>query len=166
LDIEVVEPFRSKIIQFGDLLIDPYNISTKGRVNTTIINVSSNLETSNVDDIATAVNNFTPIRVMFGMTKISGLQFSGGSSEELIKVEVYSMVINKIRNLLRTALSLTTQQESAPHVKLCYVKPNTGLQYVGHNPFIGMKMIVDNMTFTTIDKKYKLFSNGNIEIIE
>jgi 2'-5' RNA ligase len=161
--VPIPDPIKSEITKFTQETIntnDIIEIEDKPHVT-----IKYGLTTENPEEVAAVICEFNPIRIMFGATKM----FMADSirNTDVVKIDVFGMSLNKIREQIEKNLeTIDVYKTFQPHTTLAYVKKYSAIDYVGDNPVIGKKCVVDHVIFSDKNKKnYKISNTGEITCI-
>ena len=117
------------------------------------------LNTTNVFEVAQRIN-FEPFILSYG--SVSYFTASDARPSDVLKVDVVGSGLHALRTNLEILPHKTNFVEYAPHVTLSYIRPGTGLGYVGNE--INEEHLVTQVVFATDTEQYVLTNKG--EIIE
>lgn len=157
--LEIPEPFRSQILEYGTKLINKAHL--KELEDYPHITVKCGLKTNDVHKVAGILGTFKPIRVMFGHTNI--FMADDFRDTDCVKIDVYGESIRRMWRKLNLLPNDSIYQSYQPHCTLGFIEAGYGMGYIGTNPIIGEKVILDRVVFSPVigDKKY-ITCNGEV----
>ena len=117
------------------------------------------LNTTNVFEVAQRVN-FEPFILSYG--SVSCFTASDTRQSDVLKVDVTGSGLRELRTNLEILPHKPSFVEYSPHVTLSYIRPYTGLAYIGSE--INEEHLVTQVVFATDTEQYVLTHKG--EIIE
>lgn len=153
LSVELPEPFRGRILEFANGLIDEDCVVHMEKI--PHITIKWGIDTIDVNKVAEILGKFIPIRIMFGATKM--FMADDHRPTDVVKIDVFGMSLKRIREKIEKGLeTYCTYKYYNPHCTLAYVDEHAAMQYVGSNPVIGEKVVVDRVVFSPAygEKKY------------
>lgn len=162
LHVEIPEPQSERIVKYAKGLIeDDHLLELELEPHVTI---KYGIETNRVEEVAAALGEFKPIRLMFGKTSV--FMANDYNKHDVLKIDMFVMSLNRLRQRVVDNLDTAPHKwpEYSPHLTLAVLDTNCGLWYVGNNPVIGEKVVVDNVVFSPVYGKRKLiYTDGRIE---
>jgi hypothetical protein len=86
------------------------------------------------------------------------------NQRDVLKIDMFSMSAGKLRQKVIDNLETVPDEwDYSAHLTLGFLDRNCGLWYVGNNPVIGEKVVVDRLVFSPAygEKKY-IYTNGKV----
>jgi hypothetical protein len=85
---------------------------------------------------------------------------------DIVRIDVFGEYLKRLRQRLMDNLdNVQPYLTFFPHVTLAAVKANYAIDYIGNNPFIGRKFVVDELLFSPANG-HKVIIKGNGDIQE
>lgn len=124
----------------------------KGRVKNIHITVLYGLHTNNSSKVQKIINCFDPIKIELGViSKFQNKDF------DVIKIEVIGPKLLSMNKKLKKLDHTCEYSDYIPHCTLAYVKKNSCNNLVGNKHFLGKKILLKNLIFSSP-------KNGNIQL--
>lgn len=155
--VEVPEPLKSELITYSYTIRESEIIE---RVTDPHITIKALLQTDDIELIAKTIGKFIPIRIMFGKTGM--FMADEFRDNDVVKIDVFGMSLVRLNRKLSSLPSDSKYNFYFPHLTTAYLHKYEAIQYIGSNPFIGRRFVVDNIIFKTDSAKYRIFCNGDI----
>lgn len=157
---KIPDELAQEIVAYSDKLIDIYDL--KELETNPHVTVKYGIHTNDVEEVAKALGRFIPIRIMFGKT--SFFTASEVMPYDVIKIDIFSQTLKRLNKKVTENLKVTnTHPIYVPHLTLAYVEAGSSLTYLGFSPFIGMKVVVEELIFSRTDgKQYIITKDGDI----
>jgi hypothetical protein len=103
---------------------------------------------SEPDSTKKAIADQPPFHIQLGETSI----FSPPEKPyDVVKLEVKGQALIDLNKHLRDELEHTSKYEYKPHVTVAYVKRGEGNKYTGDKTFLGRKILVNSIVFSSKD---------------
>jgi 2'-5' RNA ligase len=146
LQVEIPEPYRERILNYAKGLIDDDDLVELER--NPHITIKWGIETNRVEKVAEALTPFIPIRVMFGKTSFFPADDTN-NKHDVLKIDVFGESLTRLRRKIESNVETVPDNKAfVPHITLGWVDRGVGLIYVGNNPIIGKKTVVDKVIFS------------------
>jgi len=138
------QDIREQIIEYSKNTIIDGLIEIENKPHVTILH---GILTNDINEVKAALGEFHPIRVMFGKTNM--WMASDDCDYDIVKIDVYGVYLNRLRKQLMQSLeNEQTHSTYWPHLTLAAVKSGFGIDFIGNNPWIGQKIVVDELLFS------------------
>jgi 2'-5' RNA ligase len=126
------------------------------------VTIKYGIETNDVEEVAAALGKFIPIRLMFGATKM--FMASDINPTDVVMIQMFGMSLLRLRRKIESVLvTHDNKPYYYPHLTLAFVNEHASIAYVGNNPFIGEKVVVDRVVFNPVNGQKKIITtNGEI----
>ena len=160
--VEIPEPFRSGILTYANELIEKDQLTEQGLETDPHVTIKYGIKTNDVGEVAKALGKFNPIRLMFGITSV--FIADDIHDYDVVKIDIFGLTLSKLRKSITDNLNTVDQYKLFyPHITLGFVEPKTAIKYIGTNPVMGEKVVVDSVVFSNMDKvKWRIKNDGSI----
>lgn len=147
-----------EIVEYNTKLFTDGLIEIETRPHITILH---GLLTNDVNEVSKVLTPFHPIRVMFGKNNM--FMADNYMDFDIVRIDVFGEYLTRLRRRLLTLENKQTYMSYVPHITLAAVRANYAIDYVGQNPFIGRKFVVDELLFSPAEGE-KVIIKGDDEV--
>ena len=129
----------------GEILnADLHGKEDLGREDNIHITIRYGLIADDIDKVRQIVQNERPISLTIGKTSI----FINNPEFDVVKFNITSSDLHSLNKKLKKCEHDDLHPKYVPHCTIAYVKKGLGRQHVGSNPFVGTKVMVNNIIFS------------------
>jgi len=163
LCVPIPEPHASRIVDYAKGLISDDDLrKLEFHPHVTI---RYGIDTNKAENVVKALGSFIPVRVMFGKT--SAFMTDNDQECDILKIDVFGASLERLRKKVEDNLETIPHPWKAynPHLTLAYIDMGSSLMYMGNNPVIGEKIVVDKLLFIPAfgGKKKYITTEGKVE---
>ena len=148
LALEIPSPLKERLINYAkELIYEEELIEPELWPHITIRN---GILTNDPKEVASKLGKFFPIRITLGITTVFDADLSRPT--DAVILDVRAPGAKRLRAQIENTLEvMPPQYYYRPHITLAFVPPKRGFKYLGSNPFIGDKIILDRVIFSPLE---------------
>lgn len=128
------------------------------------ITVRYGLHGQEADQVQQLYQNTLPIRVRLGGLSLfpaGGLtSLRGGPEYDVLKIDVESKGLSALHQRLGLLPNTSTHSTYRPHLTIAYLKPGTGIKYVGESGMEGTELTFDRLVFSNDEREHTILENA------
>lgn len=146
--VKLPAPEKELVVNFTETLINEQHLV---RLETDPhVTIRWGIKTDDVELVKKVLGKLIPVRLMFGATK--PFLSTKTRKTDIIMIDVYSMFCKRLRHLIdASGIDCENVTPFYPHLTLAETLANTWYGYVGENPLIGKKIVVNELVFRKSD---------------